>query len=161
LKSSTRPGRSYEPHGLATQLIWGPLIRSKKVSCVKSVALPGLGTSSPYHTSIYLPLYIYLSSSRPLYLLSILIGDLISSVIFLICCCLCCATGTWLWASTSRPMLYENWCPGEPNNSGGEHYAALDLDRSCWNDDSDRLHACVCMAVPDYIAGKGLLTCEN
>ena len=42
--------------------------------------------------------------------------------------------GTWRWI-TGEDWSYSNWNPGEPNNSGGEHYLELNYAvTNGWND---------------------------
>lgn len=42
--------------------------------------------------------------------------------------------GVWRWVDGS-PLTYANWIPGEPNNTGGEHYLEIDAAAGGgWND---------------------------
>jgi hypothetical protein len=41
--------------------------------------------------------------------------------------------GTWVWV-TGEPVIYTNWAPGEPNNSGNQDYALINWSGTRWDD---------------------------
>uniref|UniRef100_A0A8C6S650 C-type lectin domain-containing protein n=1 Tax=Neogobius melanostomus TaxID=47308 RepID=A0A8C6S650_9GOBI len=55
-------------------------------------------------------------------------------------------TGYWFWIN-SEPLGYTNWCPGEPNNWGGNQHCGMTnySAQKCWNDiPCDRSYPYVC-----------------
>ena len=71
--------------------------------------------------------------------------------------------GSFVW-SDDEPLVYENWDPGEPNDSdAGEDSVALSGSiRGSWNDENDdQQHAYICAkkAMPVAAGGGDMLGC--
>lgn len=63
--------------------------------------------------------------------------------------------GVWEWRS-GEPVVYTNWAPGEPNNTGNEDYANIVVSGATgpWNDVDDLFD--VWPALLEWIPGSGL-----
>ena len=69
--------------------------------------------------------------------------------------------GEWGWMSGSR-ATYESWLPGEPNDSGGEDCAELNVATGKWNDISCQTGLpFLCEGAPVPVGGKSGLSCAD
>jgi len=66
--------------------------------------------------------------------------------------------GTWLW-DTGEPFAYDNWAPGEPNNTAGNEHAVWRYAGGAWNDaTTGAVASCyVCEYEPGALTGL----CDN